>query len=175
MGARSFVGDREEGIRLAARQEEEETVSMVYGRLTPYELDKQGSDPFIMQGGRRYRITELVTRMDGGANYQAVEIGVEDLHDTLLRVADQKDEPPAAMAPVPVAPVPGGPEVEQGARARIADPEPPLPDDGLPPSPPSLKDWARTHGWRGVGPISAAIRQQYRDEFGKEAYRLSAG
>jgi hypothetical protein len=123
-------------------------MSLVYGRFTDTELERQGSNPYVEQGGRRYRITELVNRMEGGANYQAVEVGPDDV----------------APEPAPDLSLPSRNESLLGFV-----PEPP--PDFVPPAWPPLKTWAKDNGWKGRGPISDFIRKQYREAFGEEAYR----
>lgn len=135
-------------------------MAIVYGRLTPYELDKQGGNPYIRTGGRRYRITELVARHDGGANYQAQE------------VTESEPEPAEPTMPEPVQPV----GIEDGAvvvhvPAPAANAEPVeaewSPPDFKPIAPPLTK-WARDHGWSGIGRIPNAVREAYAAEFGTQ-------
>lgn len=119
-------------------------MTLVYGRLTPYELEKQGKDPYLRMGGRTFRITELVPRMEGGANYQAVEC--EEVEAVAWQPPEpERDEEPEVAAPAAIE---------------------------VPPVPPLLRDWAKEHGWRGRGPISLYIRKKYEEEFGDAVYGL---
>jgi len=121
-------------------------VSIVYGRFTDAELEKRGSDPFVWEGGRRFRISELVRRMDGGANYQAKEDDAMPVVPEDVGRFEPEPEPP---------PEPGTYEPAQVE---------------VPPMGPPLKDWAKDNGWRGKGPISQFIRAKYIEEFGQAAY-----
>jgi hypothetical protein len=134
-------------------------MAIVYGRLTPYELDKQGRDPYIRTGGRRYRITELVPRHDGGANYQAKE------------VTESEPEPAEPVMPEPtyatgiedgalVVHVPSPPETSMATTEEEWTPP------EFPPIVPPLTKWARQHGWTGTGRIPKVIRLAYATEFG---------
>jgi hypothetical protein len=126
-------------------------MAIVYGRLTDYELDKQGVDPYIETGGRRYRITELVRRHDGGANYQAKE------------VTESEPEPPEPEMPEPTVVV----SVGGGVSVTHEYQDPPLPEPKpFKPIAPPLDVWARKNGWVGKGRISRAIREKYRETFG---------
>jgi hypothetical protein len=139
-------------------------MAIVYGRLSQYELDKQGNDPYIETGGRRYRIIELVVRHDGGANYQAKEVTAHE------------PEPSSPQMPEPALPV-GIEDGVQVVREPVArEPEPEkvadesVEDDYEPPEfpriVPPLNVWAREHGWVGTGRISKSVREAYEAEFG---------
>jgi hypothetical protein len=157
VGARPVIGHWAQGIRITAGEAEAQVVAIVYGRLTPYELDKQGRDPYITTGGRRYRITELIARHDGGANYQAKE------------VTESEPEPPQPAMPEPTRPA----GIENGALVVHQPPAEPAPEPEwtppeFPPIAPALTVWAREHGWSGIGRISNAVREAYKAEFGRE-------
>jgi hypothetical protein len=222
-------------------------MSIIYGRFTESELDRRQGDPHVQVGARRYRITELVHRMDGGANYQAVEVDARareaepepepvavahasvtesarrtgddtgwappeptpNLQDALMARRSEEDVADhealaAAVGPMLDAAVNvtvigcEGPPCTCGHEAALAagrcfagdaSPEPtnttasgvgtnlrwPVPEapPDFKPIAPALKPWAKEHGWKGRGPISLFIRNQYIAEFGEEAYRLN--
>lgn len=129
-------------------------MAIVYGRLTDYELDKQGDSPYIEAGGRRYRITELVHLHGGGANYQAKEVTESD------------PEPPEPVLPEPtiVVAVGGGVAVEHGAPRPKVDEGPKV----FAPIVPPLSAWAKRHGWAGVGRIPKVLIAKYNAEFGTQ-------
>jgi hypothetical protein len=130
-------------------------VSITYGRLTPHELDKQGNDPYIEAGGRRYRITELVPRHDGGANYQAREV----------TESDPEPLEPQMPEPTPVVSVGGGVAVAHNPYV-----DPPLPEPRpFRPIVPTLAAWAKNEGlWAGVGRIPKSAKAKYVETFGIE-------
>src|SRR5262245_32410755 len=120
-------------------------MAIIYGRFTDAELERRGDDPYVWEGDRCYQLTEVVRRMDGGANYQAKEYTG------------------------PVAPAQPLPEADVVESEPESEPYEPAAMD-VPPTGPPLKTWARENGWRGRGPISQPIRQKYIDEFGVAAY-----
>ncbi len=137
-------------------------MAIVYGRLTDYELEKQGKDPYIRTGGRTYRITELVHRHDGGANYQAKE------------VTESEPEPaePTMPEPTPIVTVGGGiSRTIEPQKTSMVYKDPPLPEPKPFPKlpPPPLAKWAKDQGlYKGHGPVPKAAKDKYRETYGAE-------
>ena len=153
----------------------------IYGRFDEATYQRRGNDPHLERDGQRYRITELVPRMDGGANYQAVldpvmvqqpfvilrREDVDDAQGMRRAIAEQSEAAPdeevetwpevdldKLIGPEDVAKQPA--PVEQWKPPEF----PPLP-------PPPLKTWAKRKGlWAGRGPVSNKARAAYAKEFG---------
>lgn len=153
LGQGPVVGDREEGVRRAARQEEAEVTEPRYGRFDEAEFRRRGDDRRLVLDGKPYRIAELVPLMDGSARYQAwpVEIvaDVTEAVEEILKLQGAED-------------------------ARAREEAMTVPSDDMPPSPqppveaprrPVLATWARANGWKGHGPIPKDVRARYQAEF----------
>lgn len=152
---------------------------MIYGRLTEAEQTKRDlmygpGYPFIENGGRVYRITELVQTAVGHANYQAVEADFREV-EQWLEANKPKPPPPPAPKLEPPEPVLTPPEQPKFVEEAILPPPPPdVPphsEQGYPsPKPgfkPRLADFARTQGaYRGYGRISNDIVEKYKSIYG---------
>ena len=137
----------------------------IYRQLDKGQYQSRGDDRTWFENGRAYRITELVPRLDGGANFQAVEVKTD--------------------APAPVrANTPSAPEnaslVELELKPEVPAPppyvDPPLPEPPeFPPLPQQpLKEWARTRGWTGHGPIPKLLKAEYAEKYGGPSSVASA-
>lgn len=117
-----------------------------YGHFTLKDYEARKDNPFLEQYGHCYRITETyVIRALDRVNYQAEEC---DPREVEAWKAEQ-----TAPEPEPVQ-----------AERFIGDAyETPV----LPKPRPRLADYARQHGWPGVGRISNTLKEAYKAEFGE--------
>lgn len=152
----------------------------IYRQLTKEQFQPGGLGRYWTENGRRFRITEVVPRMDGGANFQAYEVAGEPVLEIHNVGTDAGFAMPPELEGESMVSLGNRWGLKEDARAR-EEWQPPAPEDEMVIAPkaemvvqgppPKLADYARKNGWTGHGPISKVIREKYTAEFGVEGGR----
>jgi hypothetical protein len=157
---------------------------MTYGRFTQEQWDERKGNPYLLENGKWYKLTDWhIVQGQGIVTYQAEECDPREVERWL---GEHTYQPPFKPEPesTPVEPEPtpwldAEPDDDPGAAAVAWELDKDIDEDriimdsgGLQPEPapssdrPSLQEWAKDRGWVGTGRISNRLKAQYAAIYG---------